>query len=135
MHLEYESWRQLLSPAKATVRTPWGEDHISQTRGIRQGAVESPWLFSVAMELALREAQSMKEWPRVLGAAPDLKISELLFMDDSIIWGPSQSAYKVPSAQAMPRGLGTHGQPQEDSLLCQPTCHGKECPYTGRAPD
>ena len=92
MHLEFESWRQLLAPGKATVRTPWGEGHVSQTRGIRQGAVESPWLFSLAMELALRDAQSTRGWPRRLGAAPDLELSELLFMDDSIMWAGDQAS-------------------------------------------
>ncbi|CAE7361985.1 unnamed protein product [Symbiodinium necroappetens] len=90
MHLEYKSWRQLLTPGHATVRTPWGEGHINQTRGIRQGAVESPWLFSVAMELSLHEAQAEEGWPRRIGAAPDLQLGELLFMDDSIIWAGDQ---------------------------------------------
>ena len=94
MHLEYESWRRLLMPGTATIRTPWGEQSIGQTRGIRQGAVESPWLFSLAMELALNEAQSQEDWPRTIGAAPDLSITDLLFMDDSLLWSGSQKDLK-----------------------------------------
>ena len=90
MHLEYESWRRLLMPGTATIRTPWGEQSIGQTRGIRQGAVESPWLFSLAMELALKEAQDHAEWPSTIKAAPDLCITDLLFMDDSLLWSGNQ---------------------------------------------
>ena len=108
MHLEYESWRQLLAPGKATIRTPWGEGHINQTRGIRQGAVESPWLFSVAMELALRDAQAAKDWPKRLGPAPDLRLSELLFMDDSIIWAGDQASL-LAKYHILKRTLGEWG--------------------------
>ena len=127
MHLEYESWRQLLSPGKATVRTPWGEDHLSQTRGIRQGAVESPWLFSVAMELALREAQSMKEWPKLLGAAPDLQISELLFMDDSIIWAGDQASL-LTKYRLLKQCLGAWGltvNPKKTAYYASPHATGR----------
>ncbi|CAE7390465.1 unnamed protein product [Symbiodinium sp. CCMP2592] len=86
MYQEYHCWERLLAPGVATIRTPWGEGRVSQTRGIRQGAVESPWLFGVAMECALHEAQNHPQWPRQLGAAPDLSIHELLFMDDSLSW-------------------------------------------------
>ena len=94
MHLEFESWRRLLMPGTAVIRTPWGEQSIAQTRGIRQGAVESPWLFSLAMELALNAAQKHAEWPGTIGAAPDLCITDLLFMDDSLLWSGSQRDLK-----------------------------------------
>ena len=92
--LEFESWRRLLMPGTAVIRTPWGEQSIAQTRGIRQGAVESPWLFSLAMELALSAAQNHAEWPSTIGAAPDLCITDLLFMDDSLLWSGSQRDLK-----------------------------------------
>ena len=68
------------------MRTPWGSQVTQQTRGIRQGSVESPFIFAVAMECALHKAQRAETWPKVLSAAPDLPISALLFMDDSILW-------------------------------------------------
>ncbi|CAE7811116.1 mcm9 [Symbiodinium sp. KB8] len=108
MHLEFDSWRRLLLPGTATIRTPWGEQSIGQTRGIRQGAVESPWLFSLAMELALSEAQAHKEWPSTIGAAPDLGISDLLFMDDSLLWAGSQRDLKRKYA-LLSRSLATWG--------------------------
>ena len=37
------------------------------------------------MELALHEAQATQGWPAVVGAAPDLRLTHLLFMDDSLL--------------------------------------------------
>ena len=108
MHLEFDSWRRLLMPGTATIRTPWGEQSIGQTRGIRQGAVESPWLFSLAMELALSEAQAHAEWPSTIGAAPDLGITDLLFMDDSLLWAGSQRDLKKKYA-LLSRSLAAWG--------------------------
>ena len=90
MRHEYNCWKRLLAPGLATIRTPWGEEQILQTRGIRQGAVESPFLFSVAMECALREAQDHPDWPKEIGAAPDLYLQELLYMDDTVLWSGSK---------------------------------------------
>ncbi|CAE7550167.1 unnamed protein product [Symbiodinium necroappetens] len=92
MWREFESWKQLLEPGRAQVRTPWGSAYISQTKGIRQGSVESPFIFAVAMECALRRAQSAEGWPRVLGGAPDMALSSLLYMDDSILWDTSRES-------------------------------------------
>ncbi|CAE7866414.1 unnamed protein product [Symbiodinium sp. KB8] len=92
MWREFESWKQLLEPGKAQVRTPWGLAYISQTRGIRQGSVESPFIFAVAMECALHKAQTAEEWPRTLGGAPDMALSSLLYMDDSILWDTSRES-------------------------------------------
>ena len=89
---EFEAWKQLLSPSVASVRTPWGTKCIAQTRGIRQGSVESPFIFAVAMECALHNAQRHAEWPQELSGAPDLKLSSLLFMDDSILWDTQREA-------------------------------------------
>ena len=86
MWREFEAWRQLLDPGKAQVRTPWGPAYVSQTRGIRQGSVESPFIFAVAMECALHRAQSKEEWLQTLKGAPDMALSSLLYMDDSILW-------------------------------------------------
>ena len=83
---EFQAWKQMLRPGCAHVRTPWGSQTISQTRGIRQGSVESPFIFAIAMECALHKAQESPQWPKTLSCAPDMDISSLLFMDDSIIW-------------------------------------------------
>ena len=83
---EFQAWKQMLRPGEAHVRTPWGSQKIRQTRGIRQGSVESPFIFAIAMECALHRAQRDERWPKSLNGAPDMSVCSLLFMDDSILW-------------------------------------------------
>ena len=82
---EFQAWKQMLRPGEAHVRTPWGSQKIKQTRGIRQGSVESPFIFAIAMECALHRAQRDERWPKSLNGAPDMSVCSLLFMDDSIL--------------------------------------------------
>ncbi|CAE7734694.1 R1A1-element\ORF2 [Symbiodinium sp. CCMP2592] len=95
MYREYQAWARLLGPGSAHVRTPWGCQRISQTRGIRQGAVESPLIFAIAMECALHKAQAKENWPREISSAPDMLLSSLLFMDDSILWDSRRSCLEL----------------------------------------
>ena len=109
MWCEFEGWRRLLGPGEAHVRTPWGCQVIEQTRGIRQGAVESPFIFAIAMECALHRAQQQPEWPSELSSAPDMKLASLLFMDDSILWdnrqGPLLTKYRLFKSALLEWGL------------------------------
>ena len=109
MGREFEAWKRLLDPGVAIVRTPWGVQSIPQTRGIRQGAVESPFIFAVAMECALHRAQSHASWPQEIGGAPDMSLSAVLFMDDSILWDSRREAlelkFKILSEELQEWGL------------------------------
>ena len=122
MSNEYECWKKLLATGTAIVRTPWGEDQVLQTRGIRQGAVESPFLFAVAMECALHEAQTHAKWPSEIRAAPDLQVQELLFMDDSLIWGGSRTelAMKCAIFKDALRGWGLKVNPKKTAYYASP---------------
>ena len=64
---------------------PWGTTSISQTRGVRQGSIESPFLFSMCMEAALLAAQSDAAWPVGTGIMEGHPMPELLFMDDGVL--------------------------------------------------
>ena len=90
-------------------RIPWCTDSIAQTRGIRQGSVVSPFIFAVAIECAFHSSQRAKEWPTTLSSAPDMQVSSLLFMDDSILWGSRREAlerkYAIFSRDLKPWGL------------------------------
>ncbi|CAE7710422.1 pol [Symbiodinium sp. CCMP2592] len=63
MFLEYKCWERLFYEGTAVLKTPWGDAEIPQGRGIRQGAVESPFLFAIAIETALYDAVKKKNWP------------------------------------------------------------------------
>ncbi|CAE7888138.1 unnamed protein product [Symbiodinium microadriaticum] len=90
MYSEYRCWERLFHEGTAVLRTPWGEATVPQSRGIRQGSVESPFLFAVAIEQALYNALSSKDWPSFMPAIPDLPLSELLYMDDTLLWAASK---------------------------------------------
>ena len=126
MWREFEAWKQLLEPGKAQVRTPWGTTQVMQTRGIRQGSVESPFIFAVAMECALHSAQGHQEWPKVMGAAPDMTLSSLLYMDDSILWDSNREAlekkFSILSGELRKWGLTVN--PKKMVFYCSPhaTC-------------
>ena len=64
------------------VRTLQGNTAIDLTRGIKQGAVESPAFFGKVIEWAYEEA-------RVAGntkAMPGLMVDGVAFMDDGVLW-------------------------------------------------
>ena len=109
MWREFEAWKQLLGPGRAQIRTPWGAEYIGQTGGIRQGSVESPFIFAVAMECALRSAQGREDWPKTLQGATGMELSSLLYMDDCILWDTSgeslERKYIVLSAELHRWGL------------------------------
>ena len=122
MYREFEAWKRLLGPGKGLLRTPWGNKAIDQTRGIRQGAVESPFIFAIAMECALHQAQKHPEWPQRIPAAPDLPLTSLLFMDDSILWDSSRDQLVV-KFRLFSRALGEWGltvNPRKTTLYSSP---------------
>lgn len=55
--------------------------------GIKQGAIESPMLFSFLMDVALSDTSRAKGWERRDKLFADLTCEELLFMDDGVLWG------------------------------------------------
>ena len=92
MFLEYRCWERLFHEGTALIRTPWGDAAVPQGRGIRQGSVESPFLFAVAVETALYDAMRQPTWPRRIPSAPDMPLAELLFMDDTLLCAGSRDA-------------------------------------------
>ena len=63
-----------------------GASDIEARKGIRQGSVESPLFFSCLAELTLETAASEFSWPREDPGLPGLKLSEMMFVDDAILW-------------------------------------------------
>ena len=59
---------------------------MEMTSGVKQGAAESPMLFAFIMEVALREAGLEFGWAKLRRILPELASSDLLFMDDGVLW-------------------------------------------------
>ncbi|CAE7223910.1 unnamed protein product [Symbiodinium sp. CCMP2592] len=83
---ELRIWQLLLSRTFLSLETSWGASEIEAQRGIRQGSVESPLFFSCLAELTLESAALEHQWPREDMALPGLRLSEMMFVDDAVLW-------------------------------------------------
>ena len=80
------AWYQLLQPTQAFLQTLWGSTDISMTSGIKQGAVESPCLFSLLSDVCFEEASRRFQWDLAIPPIPGLALKGILYMDDSVMW-------------------------------------------------
>ena len=85
--IEYRALRALLVNTEATLQSAWGTSSFLMGSGIKQGAIESPMLFSFLMDVALSDTSRAKGWERRDKLFADLTCEELLFMDDGVLWG------------------------------------------------
>ena len=86
---ELRVWQLLLARSSASLETSWGCSEIAVERGIRQGSVESPLFFSCLAELTVELAAERHGWSREDPKLPGLMLSELLFVDDAVLWNSS----------------------------------------------
>ena len=86
---ELRVWQSLMSRSSAVLETCWGSSELEIQKGIRQGSVESPLFFACLAELTLETAAVECKWPRCDPGLPDLPLSEMMFVDDSILWNSS----------------------------------------------
>ncbi|CAE7819576.1 unnamed protein product [Symbiodinium sp. CCMP2592] len=101
---------------------PISVGEIPQGRGIRQGAVESPFLFAIAIETALYDAINQPAWPKIIPAAPDLPLAELLFMDDTLMAAasPTDMVKKYDLLRTELNKWGLTVNPEKTAYYCSP---------------
>ena len=80
------AWHGLLQPTQAVLQTLWGSTAISMKSGIKQGAVESPCLFSLLADVCVEETSRRFQWSDSIPPLHDLPLREILYMDDSVLW-------------------------------------------------
>ncbi|CAE7243875.1 unnamed protein product [Symbiodinium sp. CCMP2592] len=83
---ELNCWKGLLRGTTGLLQTPWGSSRVAMTRGIKQGAVESPTFFAYVAELALADVIEVHRWREMPPLFPDLPPEEMLYMDDGMVW-------------------------------------------------
>ena len=80
------AWNRLLQPTRAFLQTLWGSTEITMKSGIKQGAVESPCLFSLLADVCFEEASRRFQWDDSVPPLQDLALRDILYMDDSVLW-------------------------------------------------
>ena len=88
----YRSWHALLADTDAVLQTGWDSSRLQLDRGIKQGSVESPALFSYLAEGILEDTKKEFEWAKRPKVFQGLDMEELLFMDDGCVWAESAEA-------------------------------------------
>ena len=83
----------MLRPAAGQLLTPWGTPTLLCNRGVKQGGVESPILFSLAMSLIVSLAR--ERLPSSFTSWLDIGFDDLNFMDDGICWAKSIKLLQV----------------------------------------
>ncbi|CAE7623402.1 unnamed protein product [Symbiodinium microadriaticum] len=119
---ELRALRALLTNTEATLQSAWGCSTFDMGSGIKQGAIESPVLFSFLMDVALSEASTRHDWgsrPKLFGG---LEEEELLYMDDGILWGRDCEGVgrRLEEFSEVLRGYGLHLNLGKCRLYCSP---------------
>ena len=80
------SWWSMLQNTKAELVTAWGRSEVGMRSGIRQGAVESPQMFSTAIDWVLEEVAREMGWDPARDVYEGLGVAEVAFVDDMLLW-------------------------------------------------
>ena len=64
------AWNGLLAPTKAFLQTMWGVSELQMLSRVKQGAVESPALFSLVADLCFQEAATRFGWEEEISKLP-----------------------------------------------------------------
>ena len=125
---EMRCWRSLLQDCEAVLQSPWGTSLLGMTRGIKQGAVESPALFAMVAEVCLAEASERFRWGSMGEVFPGMPHQDVLFMDDCILWSRGVQGLEQRVRQLMvvlsEYGLKLNGA--KSQLLCSPFWTGAQ---------
>ena len=125
---EMRCWRSLLQDCEAVLQSPWGTSLLGMTRGIKQGAVESPALFAMVAEVCLAEAAERFRWGSMGEVFPGMPYQDVLFMDDCILWSRGVQGLEQRVRQLMvvlsEYGLKLNGA--KSQLLCSPFWTGAQ---------
>ena len=106
----------LLKQNQLTIALPWGDEvEIGSGVGVRQGAVESPGLFSRLIDDVLGEVCAAHT-PRLF---PDMLDVAAAFMDDVLTWHPEGDSLAVFLNLLLPalRAFGLELQPAKCQLM------------------
>ena len=88
---EFRVWEQVMINTLCTLRRAWNQSTFRAKRGIRQGAVESPFFFGSLVEWVIEEVAEKEGWEPGVSTYKDMVISQAAYMDDVLIWNGSST--------------------------------------------
>ena len=83
---EFRIWEHLMMNTDCTLLTAWAQSRFKTDVGIRQGAIESPYFFSLLVEWVIEEVSQQPSWRNSVSTYQDLKLTQAAYMDDLLIW-------------------------------------------------
>ena len=107
---------RLLFSGSTQIVTPWGDHAVTSNAGVKQGAVESPVLFGLAIEIALRVVAAHHEEDHCM----QTNFSEVAFMDDALVWAQLTSTLQA-RLDTLVKELAAWGlrlNPKKCQLVC-----------------
>eukprot|EP00439_Symbiodinium_sp_Y106_P050042 s2873_g6.t1 len=109
------------------LQAPWGNSRVPMTRGIKQGAVESPVFFAYVAELALLDTIGQNEWRNMPRLFPDLPPEEMMYMDDGVLWNGCVGVVQTRAQQLSDEFLkyGLKMNPLKCQLYASPSVEGE----------
>ena len=89
---ELRVWWSMFAHTEALLTTSWGMSVLQMKSGIRQGAVESPQVFSTAMDWIVSDVAAAHRWSPEADVYEGLELGETAFVDDCILWNGKREA-------------------------------------------
>ena len=92
---EFRIWETIMLDTSCILRSPWNQTNFETSRGIRQGAIESPAMFGCLVEWVLEDIENAKLSPSPVSTYNDLGLTQAAFMDDLLIWDGTMAQVKM----------------------------------------
>ncbi|CAE7752980.1 pol [Symbiodinium sp. CCMP2456] len=123
---ELGCWAALMTDITGTLQTPWGLSQLQMPSGIKQGATESPSMFSFIAEIALEETRIANSWGSREKLFEGMEDEECLYMDDGCLWnkGVQGMERKLAEYAKQLRMYGLTINISKCQMYCGPRCKG-----------
>ena len=124
---EFRIFECLLTQSYCNLQSPWSTTRFPSQKGIRQGAIESPYLFGLLIEWVIEEVSRQHSWEEGICTYKDLHVAQIAFMDDVYLWEGRADILERKANQLRQGFLewGLHINAEKSALYLSPKHVGK----------
>ena len=124
---EFRIFECLLTQSYCNLQSPWSTTRFPSQKGIRQGAIESPYLFGLLIEWVIEEVSRRHSWEESICTYKDLHVAQIAFMDDVYLWEGRADILERKANQLRQGFLewGLHINAEKSALYLSPKHVGK----------